>query len=107
VIGHIRRASTDDIDAIIRVHRASVTELCAKDYNVEQIAAWISKHSTDAGKQRWADKIQNDFVWVTEGTRSCVTGAEDTTLPATALAPSRTERRSVGDFHDQRRGERS
>jgi len=66
MIGHIRRASTDDTDAIIRVHRTSVTELCAKDYNAEQIAAWTGKHSTDAGKQRWADKIQNDFVWVLE-----------------------------------------
>ena len=62
----IRRAFTEDIDAIVGVHRASVTELCATSYNVEQIFAWTSKHSTDAGKQRWADKIQKEFVWVLE-----------------------------------------
>jgi len=51
---------------MVGVHRASVTELCAKDYNAEQISAWTGKHSTDAGKQRWVDKIQSDLVWVLE-----------------------------------------
>ncbi len=57
------------------MHRASVTQLCAKDYNAEQIAAWTSKHSTNAGKQRWADKIRDDLVWVLENEGTiCMSG---------------------------------
>lgn len=39
---HVRRALPADAEAVRRVHRASIREVCAADYSPEQIEAWAS-----------------------------------------------------------------
>lgn len=57
----IRRARHEDAKEIIECHIRSIREVCAKDYNEAQIAAWSGR---DFQETRWHQTMNKDFVWV-------------------------------------------
>lgn len=57
----IRRAVHEDSINIIKAHRRSISEVCSKDYNSDQIAVWAGR---DFKVERWHQNIDNNFVWV-------------------------------------------
>lgn len=57
----IRRAVHSDASGIINSHRRSIREVCAKDYNSQQIAAWSGR---DFKEERWHQTMDKDLVWV-------------------------------------------
>lgn len=67
----IRRARPENATGIIASHRRSIRELCAKDYNPAQIAAWSGR---DFQETRWHQTMSKDFVWVIANDREDIFG---------------------------------
>ena len=57
----IRKARPQDAARIIQTHIRSIREICALDYNPEQIAAWSGRDFTEAN---WHKSIERDVVYV-------------------------------------------
>jgi len=57
----IRRAKHEDAAGIIGSHRRSIREVCSRDYNPLQVAAWSGR---DFQEERWRQTMDKDFVWV-------------------------------------------
>lgn len=57
----VRRARKLDAGGIINAHVRSIRELCAKDYNANQIQAWSGR---DFKESRWHELMNTNHVWV-------------------------------------------
>ena len=57
----IRTACHEDADGMIKAHRISIREVCAKDYTVEQIDAWSGR---DFKAKIWHQYMDKDAVSV-------------------------------------------
>lgn len=57
----IRRARKLDATGIIQSHIKSIREICSKDYNEKQIAAWSG---IDFKEGIWHKSIETDHIWV-------------------------------------------
>ncbi|HJN16650.1 MAG TPA: GNAT family N-acetyltransferase [Armatimonadota bacterium] len=64
---NLRRATLDDVPAMVSLHARAVREVCSRDYAPEQIDNWLSK-PTD---ERFAENVSGGLVYV------CVGGAGD------------------------------
>lgn len=49
---YIRQAKLEDAKGICQVHIASVRQLCARDYTLEQIEAWVGKLNPENHRKR-------------------------------------------------------
>lgn len=58
----IRRAKPEDSEAICRIHIASVRELCADYYTLEQIEAWIGKSASENVRKAILERGEIIFV---------------------------------------------
>lgn len=67
----IKRAVHHNAKGIIEAHRRSIREVCSKDYNTEQIAAWSGR---DFREDRWCQTMDRDFVWVVTDTTEKIFG---------------------------------
>ena len=48
----IRRATTDDAEAVFRLHARTVREVCGRDYTPGEIEAWLGKQSVERYRER-------------------------------------------------------
>lgn len=59
----IRKGRLEDINKVMNIHRRSIRELCAKDYNQDQIEKWSDvKYTMDI----WTKTINQDCFYVYE-----------------------------------------
>ena len=58
----IRRASSDDVTQIWRVHQSSIRRLCIADYTEEQIDSWVGDRLPD--HFRWALVEAGEIMFV-------------------------------------------
>jgi putative acetyltransferase len=64
----IRKATIDDIQAILKIHTRSVESLCAHDYAPNQIQAWVRNKNPE----NYVEVIQRDPTYVAEITGAIV-----------------------------------
>ena len=64
----IRKATVDDVQAILKVHTRSIESLCAHDYAPNQIQAWVGNKKND----NYVEVIQRDPTYVAEITGAIV-----------------------------------
>lgn len=58
-----RRASTNDLESILDLFVGTIASVNAKDYDAEQLAAWMGGASR---KERWLQKIKDQHFLVAE-----------------------------------------
>ncbi len=56
----IRRATTDDAEAVFHLHARTVREVCGRDYRPDGIESWLAKQSVE----RYRERLQQGVVWV-------------------------------------------
>ena len=57
----VRRAVPNDIEQITAIFRQTVLEICSRDYNDRQIAAWVDAAEDQV---RWLNKINRQYFVV-------------------------------------------
>ena len=62
----VRRATLSDAFGIHQAHMKSITEICSKDYDEEQIEAWGNRPYNEESR---IEAIKNDYVWVVESNK--------------------------------------
>lgn len=67
----IRRAQHSDAAHMINAHKRSIREICAKDYNPEQIKAWAGH---DFRVDHWHKTMDRDLVWVVSESENNIYG---------------------------------
>jgi putative acetyltransferase len=58
-----RKATLDDLNAIQEIFVNTITHICAKDYDPDQIQVWTNSIKD---KQRWIEKINAQFFLIAE-----------------------------------------
>lgn len=59
----IREGNTDDLEELQQLFVYTLTTICKKDYNEEQIIAWTSSIEN---KQRWLDILTKQYIIVAQ-----------------------------------------
>lgn len=59
----IRKTKLEDLDGVMRAHRKSIQDLCAKDYSKEQVLKWSD---VNYDPDIWRNTVENDYHLVVE-----------------------------------------
>lgn len=70
----MRTAKPEDAEAICHIHVTSVRELCASDYTLEQIEAWVGNLDPEKRCRSMAQNTESEILFVAENNQGVIVG---------------------------------